>query len=240
MPANLFLRSLYDDCNTLAGWQGAVRLSRQSFRDLEWWCGIPAQHLSASIRLRPAAVDMHVDASDSGWGAVLPDLADSPEGVASGQWSPVDRAMHINQKEMRAVRLALLSFAPVVRDRVVRIFEDNTVTASVCGRFASRSAVLMAEYRALWSVLEDLHVQLQVVRVASAANLADAPSRFVDRSDYFAPLPIRACKKQVYSENAACTILHASKLRTPAQTRLQEAGSCSCKCHRTCCFHTRP
>jgi hypothetical protein len=185
MPANLFLRSLYDDCSTCSSWSGSVRLSRQSFRDLEWWSCIPAQHLSAPMRLRPAAVDLHVDASDSGWGAVLPDLADSPEGVACGQWTPIDRAMHINQKEMRAVRLALLSFAPVVRDRVVRIFEDNTVTASVCGRFASRSQVLMSEYRALWSVLEDLHVTLHVVRVASASNLADAPSRLIDRSDYY-------------------------------------------------------
>jgi hypothetical protein len=92
--------------------------------------------------------------------------------------------MHINQKEMRAVRNALLSFAPLVRDRVVRLFEDNTVTQSVLGRFASRSTVLMEEYRLLWAVLEQLHVHLQVVRVASEYNLADAPSRFVDRGDF--------------------------------------------------------
>lgn len=92
--------------------------------------------------------------------------------------------MHINQKEMRAVRLSLLSFAPLVRDRIVRLFEDNTVTQSVLGRFASRSPVLMEEYRMLWAVLDRLHVQLQVVRVASEANLADAPSRFLDRFDY--------------------------------------------------------
>jgi hypothetical protein len=92
--------------------------------------------------------------------------------------------MHINQKEMRAVRYALLSYAPLVRDRVVRLFEDNTVTQSVLGRFASRSAALMAEYRLLWAVLDSLHVHLQVVRVSSESNLADAPSRFVDHGDF--------------------------------------------------------
>jgi hypothetical protein len=92
--------------------------------------------------------------------------------------------MHINQKEMRVVQLALRSFAPVVRDRVVKVHEDNSVTQSVLGRFASRSPVLMAEYRSLWALLDELHVQLQVVRVASAHNLADEPSRSVDRSDY--------------------------------------------------------
>ncbi|WIA39634.1 hypothetical protein OEZ86_005712 [Tetradesmus obliquus] len=53
------------------------------------------------------------------WGAVLPVLGDSPEGVAHGAWSAAEACMHINQQEMRAVRMALLSFEPVVRDRVV-------------------------------------------------------------------------------------------------------------------------
>lgn len=183
MPANLFLRSLYDDCASVPGWNGTVCVSRQSFRDLEWWASIPIQHLSSPIRLRPASLDLFADASDSGWGAVLPDLADSPEGVARGCWTADEQCMHINQKEMRAVRYALLSFESLVSDRVVRLFEDNTVTQSVLGRFASRSAVLMEEYRELWFVLEQLHVQLQVVRVESDLNLADAPSRYVDNSD---------------------------------------------------------
>lgn len=184
MPANLFLRSLYDDCSTVTGWGGDVRLSRQSFRDLEWWCNVPSQHLSSPMRLRPATVDLFVDASAQGWGAVIPDLGDSPDAVAAGSWSVAEQSMHINQKEMRAVSNALLSYAPVVKDRVVRLFEDNTVTQSVLGRFASRSTVLMDEYRRLWSLLDSLHVHLQVVRVSSEGNLADAPSRFVDRSDY--------------------------------------------------------
>lgn len=184
MPANLFLRSLYDDCASVSGWNGTVSISRQSFRDLEWWASIPVQHLSSPIRLRPATVDLFVDACPTGWGAVLPVLGDRPEGVAHGAWSAAEACMHINQQEMRAVRMALLSFEPVVRDRVVRLHEDNTVTESVLGRFASRSAALMVEYRLLWSVLEDLHVQLQVVRVKSELNRADAPSRFVDHGDY--------------------------------------------------------
>jgi hypothetical protein len=184
MPANLFLRSLYDVCASVPGWNGDVRLSRQAFRDLEWWASIPTRHLSSPIALRPATVELYVDASDVGWGAVLPDLQDSPDGVARGSWSATEQSMHINQKEMRAVQLALRSFAPVVRDRVVRVHEDNSVTQSVLGRFASRSPVLMTEYRHLWALLDELHVQLQVVRVASEHNLADAPSRAVDRSDY--------------------------------------------------------
>lgn len=184
MPANLFLRSLYDDCASVSGWNGTVSISRQSFRDLEWWAAIPAQHLSSPIRLRPATVDLFVDACPTGWGAVLPVLGDSPEGTAHGAWSADEARMHINQQEMRAVRMALLSFESVVRDRVVRLHEDNTVTESVLGRFSSRSAALMDEYRLLWSVLEDLHVQLQVVRVKSELNRADAPSRFVDHGDY--------------------------------------------------------
>jgi hypothetical protein len=45
--------------------------------------------------------------------------------------------------------------------------------------YASRSAALVNEYRLLWYVLEDLHVQLQVVRVPSRLNRVNAKSRFV-------------------------------------------------------------
>ncbi|WIA34613.1 hypothetical protein OEZ86_012932 [Tetradesmus obliquus] len=88
MPANLFLRSLYDDC----------------------------------------------------WGAVLPVLGDRPEGVAHGAWSAAEACMHINQQEMRAVRMALLSFEPVVRDRVVvqKVREEraNVTVVVPCGRLS--------------------------------------------------------------------------------------------------------
>jgi hypothetical protein len=51
----------------------------------------------------------------------------------------------------------------------------------------------MAEYRSLWAVLDELHVQLQVVRVASAHNLADEPSRVLDRGDYRLDPAVFAC-----------------------------------------------
>ena len=101
-----------------------------------------------------------MDASDGRWGDVLLVLGDSPEGVARGVWSPAELHMHINQKEMRAVRYALHAFESVLSNRVVRLHEDNTATQAVLGRFAPRSHALMQEYRLLWHVLEQLHIQL--------------------------------------------------------------------------------
>jgi Reverse transcriptase (RNA-dependent DNA polymerase)/DNA N-6-adenine-methyltransferase (Dam) len=177
-PAQLFLRNLYDDVSQRASWSGKIRLSRRSLRDLDWWADLPRHRTRSVIALQPATRDLSVDSSDFAWGAVLDGR------TARSYWSDSERAFHINHKELRAVHYALLTFLPLVANSVVRVKEDNTVTQAILGRWSSRSRVLFQEFRLLWQFMDQHGIILQVERVASADNLADAPSRFIDHSDY--------------------------------------------------------
>lgn len=176
--AQLFLRALYDACGSVPGWHGSVRLSRQAMADLQWWSNIPVRHCEAPIQLKPGTPELFVDASKQGWGAVMAGQE------ARGYFTVQERGMMISQLEMRAVRYALLSFRAELQDRCVLLREDNTCTEAVIRNACSKSPVMLAEFRLLWELADQMHVTFKVVRVASADNLADAASRFVDRDDY--------------------------------------------------------
>ena len=177
-PANLFLRNAYTDISQPVSWSGRVRLSRRTMRDLDWWASLDVKHTSAPIQLRPAVVELYCDASDHSWGGKLGNM------VARSFWGPDELPAHINMKELRAVRYSLLSFLSHVRDRVVMVREDNTTTQAILGKGSSRSPALHDEFRKLWMMLEEFNIVLQVSRVASADNLADAASRWLDSADY--------------------------------------------------------
>jgi hypothetical protein len=170
-PARLFLRSLYDCQSVRSKVPGKVILSRQALRDLRWWATLPVRYHSAPMVLRPGTPHLFVDACKTGWGAVMCDE------VARGSFTPEEGKLDIAVLETRAVRLALLSFADRLRGRCVLLREDNTVTEAVVRNHTSRSPHVMHEYRQLWQLAESLNVSFKVVRVASADNAADAPSR---------------------------------------------------------------
>jgi DNA N-6-adenine-methyltransferase (Dam)/Reverse transcriptase (RNA-dependent DNA polymerase) len=176
--AQLFLRKLYDACGTVQGWHGNVRLGRQALADLAWWANIPARLCRAPIQLMPGTPELYVDASKQGWGAVMAGQE------ARGYFSAAEQGMMIAQLEMRAVRYALLSFPEELRGRCVLLREDNSCTEAIIKNACSKSPVLLAEFRLLWQLADEMNVTFKVVRVASADNLADAASRFVDRDDY--------------------------------------------------------
>ncbi len=176
--AQLFLRALYDACSTVRGWQGLVRLDRQAMADLQWWSQVPIRHCEAPIQLKPGTPELYVDASKQGWGATMAGQE------ARGYFNPEERSMMIAQLEMRAVRYAVLSFRDKLQGRCVLLREDNTVTESIIRNACSKSPVMLAEFKLLWALADELHISFKVVRVASADNLADAASRHLDRDDY--------------------------------------------------------
>ncbi len=126
----------------------------------------------------PGTPELFVDACKSGWGAVLAGRE------ARGQFSPSESKLDIAVLEMRAVRRALACFSCELRNRCVLLREDNTVTEAAIRNHSSRSTLVMQEYRQLWQEADALAVMFKVVRVASADNIADAPSRVVDRDNF--------------------------------------------------------
>ncbi len=178
-PAQFFLRALYNDIGARPdGWSSCVRLSRQSLRDLQWWADLPPKFTRAPMAAQPASYTLFADASLTGWGATL------NRAVACGLWRPHQRGLHITELEALAVRLALESFSATLRGATVRVMEDNTAAEALLRTHASRSPAMMRQYRRIWAVLQQHSITVQVQRVASADNKADAPSRRQHTADF--------------------------------------------------------
>ena len=92
----------------------------QCREDLVWWTSGDRLVLGRDIRSVPADHMFWSDTSDQGWGAHL------GSEIASGLWSQEDQAMSINWRELKAIRLGILSFQDLVAGSVVAVFTDST------------------------------------------------------------------------------------------------------------------
>lgn len=68
------------------------------------------------------------DASLWGWGAHFHTTS------IGAQWLPPFRTLHINILELLATKLALLAFLPLIEDKVVAIFMDNSTARAYINR----------------------------------------------------------------------------------------------------------
>ena len=75
--------------------------------------GVSLQRKNPDLRL-------YSDASREGWGATIEGLH------LSGKWSQTEKRSHINTLELRAIWLALKEVLPLVKDKIVAVFGDNT------------------------------------------------------------------------------------------------------------------
>ena len=127
------------------------------------WLHVPRFHSDLPCR------SLWTDASNHGWGALL-----QPSLTGSGEWSPKERALHVNVLELRAVLRALHFFD--IRHLSLRIYTDESVryTLAAC---RMKSLALRQELIALLSVLQARDLTFQVLRVPTALNVvADALS----------------------------------------------------------------
>eukprot|EP00873_Tetraselmis_striata_P046012 jgi/Tetstr1/466276/TSEL_000956.t1 len=172
-PARFYLRELHDVLKTRDSWSGRVKLTRQLERDLQWWVGVPTQHNGRPINRPVETGYLHVDSSSYGWGAVL-----NEHHEARGFWYDDDRNAHITLKELKAVRLAIESFLPMLQNRHIRLHEDNQALVGVLTNLTSRSPRLMPELRKTWYLMDTHGITLSVRYIRSAANIwADRLSR---------------------------------------------------------------
>eukprot|EP00873_Tetraselmis_striata_P006875 jgi/Tetstr1/427139/TSEL_017328.t1 len=179
-PARFYLRELHDVLKTRDSWSGRVKLTRQLERDLQWWVGVPTQHNGRPINRPVETGYLHVDSSSYGSGAVL-----NEHHEARGFWYDDDRNAHITLKELKAVRLAIESFLPMLQNRHIRLHEDNQAVVGVLTNLTSRSPRLMAELRKTWYLMDTHGITLSVRYIRSAANIwADRLSREVDCDDW--------------------------------------------------------
>lgn len=78
-PVRYYLRELHREFRTAPRTPGAGasgRMAHHLRRDLEWWTAAPTHKNGRSIYKPVETVDMHVDSSRYGWGAVLNEITE--------------------------------------------------------------------------------------------------------------------------------------------------------------------
>jgi hypothetical protein len=125
-------------------WGGRVRLAPHLRRDLQWWTQVPSHANSKNIHRPVESACIHCDSSGYGWGAILNGGLE-----ARGFWGPKDEHRYISWKELKAVRLAVLSFLPHLVGRNILLHQDNHAVCYVLAGLTSRSPEMINELRRL-------------------------------------------------------------------------------------------
>ena len=160
------------DC-TSQSQQVPVLVDWEATQDLLWWSSPEA--LRVGVPTHPLQWDLQVftDSSTTGWGAHCLDQ------VVSGQWSPQELLLHINNLGLLAVYRALLHWQTLVLDKVVLVVTDNTTVVSYINKQGgTRSRSLARTATEMLAYFFGLGVTIRANHIAGKLNvLADSLSR---------------------------------------------------------------
>ena len=114
--------------------------------------------LTSGNPIRPFQADYTIftDASSQGWGAHMGDSK------VSGFWTRIDRKLHINCLELKAVIRALQHWAPLLQGHQVMIATDNSTVVSYInkqGGTRSHSLLRLTVELLLWLEAQDIVVR---------------------------------------------------------------------------------
>ena len=157
----------------LQNWAYAVTIDPQLIRQLRWWTQQSHTHTGVPLHPPVPVQDLYTDASDAGWGAQLGNLS------ARGRWDRQEMKLHINQLELRAVRLACSRFRSAVSHKATRVHMDNTTAvAYIRKEGGTHSWALTQEARRLFRWCDIHHAFLVPVHISGVRNVrADGLSR---------------------------------------------------------------
>ena len=141
--------------------------------DLLWWARVAQLREGVSLSLPAPDVSFFSDASDVGWGALV------GEHHASGLWSPHQKTLSINLRELLAVQYGLKAFEHLLVGLSVALFCDNTTTVAYLRRSGGTfSSTLNATAREVLLWAESHRVRLLPQFIMGSSNVtADALSR---------------------------------------------------------------
>jgi hypothetical protein len=142
---------------------------------IEWW--LTEQNLTVGVPLHQQRAELHVytDASLIGWGAHM----EEPRKSVSGQWNEHELPLHINVKELLAVKYALQAWVQSVTDKVVLVASDNvTVVAYINKQGGTKSRSMLEATKGLYQWTEQHRVQIRSRHIPGRLNvIADGLSR---------------------------------------------------------------
>ena len=141
--------------------------------DLLWWSWAIQQREGVVLSLAVPDLSFYSDASDVGWGAIV------RENQVSGVWTPSQRELSINLREMMAVQKGLLEFSSLLRGKTIALFCDNVTTVAYLRRSGgTRSQVLFLKAREILLWVESMKITLLPQFIQGSFNTrADLLSR---------------------------------------------------------------
>ena len=141
--------------------------------DLLWWARVAQLREGVSLSLPAPDVSIFSDASDVGWGALV------GEHHASGLWSPHQKSLSINMRDLLAVQYGLQALEHLLVGLSVALFCDNTTTVAYLRRSGGTfSSTLNATAREILLWAENHRVRLLPQVIMGSSNVtADALSR---------------------------------------------------------------
>ena len=100
-------------------------------------------------------LSFYSDASDVGWGTIV------GEHQVSGVWTPSQRELSINLREMMAVQKGLFEFSSLLRGKTIALFCDNVTTVAYLRRLGgTTSQVLFLKAREILLWVESMRITL--------------------------------------------------------------------------------
>jgi hypothetical protein len=151
-------------------WSSSIQLSKEALSDIDWWRNHLQSWTGQSFLPQIPEVDLFTDASDWGWGIVLPNK------VISRPWSSQDAQQSINWRELKTVLHAV--HLPEVQGKVIQIHSDSSTALAYVTKFGgTRSTLLMDLARQIWTHCLQTGTRVMTSFIKSEDNPADLPSR---------------------------------------------------------------
>ena len=141
--------------------------------DLLWWSWSTQQREGVDLSLPVPDLSFYSDKSDVGWGAIV------GEHQVSGVWTPSQRELSINVREMMAVQDGLLEFSSLLGGRTIALFCDIVTTVAYLRRSGgTRSQDLFLDAREILLWVESMKITLLPQLIQGSLNTrADLLSR---------------------------------------------------------------
>ena len=95
-----------------------------------------------------------------------------------------DKLQHIAFKEVKAVRCAVESFLPELKERRILLYEDNLSLVGLLTHLTLRSPAMMSEIQHFFPLTDEHDISIKTMYIHNAANVwADRLSRRTDNAD---------------------------------------------------------
>jgi hypothetical protein len=149
-----------------------MTLNAEARDDIEWWSNSIDSAYNVITHGGPE-VTLTTDASNTGWGCSLGDMA------TGGAWTPAESAKHINWLETKAVLLTLMTFSEKLCGKHIKVLTDNTTAMCCINQMGTCHAEdINTLVKQIWDFCILNHIWITVAHIPGRENtVADFESR---------------------------------------------------------------